>query len=162
MRSILALLLLATTSHAQWIRDGAWFDRIPDPLPRGNGFASFGPTEAEFLATGARRATQEEIDARAAEAQAAAARAEIDRQLNKPLALKKAENNFFSMCYVLFSSMEKRGFSDITTALDAMKITDPQTAMVLSIQLLGIDAEAKREGGLQWWDDAVYHPEIVE
>ena len=27
---------------------------------------------------------------------------------------------------------------------------------------LTVDAEAKREGGLQWWDDARFHPEIVE
>lgn len=79
MRSILALLLLATTANAQWIRDGQWYDRIPDPLPLGNGFASFNPTEAEFLATGARRVTQDEIDARAAEAEAAASAAEAAR-----------------------------------------------------------------------------------
>ena len=164
MKTFLALLLLATAANAQgpWIKDGAWVHRIPNPLPLGNGFARFDPSEADFLATGARPATQAEIDAKEAEAAAAAAQAEIDRQLNKPLALKKAENNYFYMCYALFGDMQKRGFAALTAKLDEMKSTDPQTAIVMSIQLLGIDAEAKREGGLEWWDDATYHPEVEQ
>jgi hypothetical protein len=80
MRKIIALLLLAATADAApWIKDGLWFDRIPNPLPMGNGFAKFDPSEADFIATGARLPTQEEIDARSAaqaeaeEQQAAAA-----------------------------------------------------------------------------------------
>lgn len=67
MRKIIALLLLAATADAApWIKDGLWFDRIPNPLPMGNGFAKFDPSEADFIATGARLPTQEEIDARSA------------------------------------------------------------------------------------------------
>ena len=106
--------------------------------------------------------SQEEKDAvDAAEAQAAEA-AEAARQMAKPMALKRAENNFFALCFALFGDMEKRGFAAITDKLDAMKATDAQTAIVLSIQLLGIDAEAKREGGLAWWDDATYHEEVAQ
>lgn len=76
MRKIIALLLLAATADAApWIKDGLWFDRIPNPLPMGNGFAKFDPSEADFIATGARLPTQEELDARQAEADAAAAQA---------------------------------------------------------------------------------------
>jgi hypothetical protein len=87
---------------------------------------------------------------------------ESERQASKPLALKTAENNFFKLCFAIFQTMDKRGFSEISQTLEGMSSTDPQTAMVLSIKLLGIDAEAKREGGLQWWDDATWHPEIEQ
>ena len=77
MRKIIALLLLAATADAApWIKDGLWFDRIPNPLPMGNGFAKFDPSEADFIATGARLPTQEEIDAREAQRQADQAAAE--------------------------------------------------------------------------------------
>ena len=84
MRKIIAMLLLAATADAApWIKDGLWFDRIPNPLPMGNGFAKFDPSEADFIATGARRPTQEEIDARAA--QQAKAEAEAEAAATLPL-----------------------------------------------------------------------------
>ena len=79
MRTVLAAILLsATLAHAQgpWIKDGQWVYRIPNPLPLGNGFARFDPSEADFLATGARRATEAEI---------AAARAELVAALQRVL-----------------------------------------------------------------------------
>lgn len=80
MRKIIALLLLAATADAApWIKDGRWFDRIPNPLPMGNGFAKFDPSEADFIATGARLPTQEEIDARSAAQAEAEAQAEALR-----------------------------------------------------------------------------------
>ena len=83
MRKIIAMLLLAATADAApWIKDGLWFDRIPNPLPMGNGFAKFDPSEADFIATGARLPTQEEIDAR--EAARAAAQAEAEAQASLP------------------------------------------------------------------------------
>ena len=85
MRTFLAVLFAATLAHAQgpWIKDGQWVYRIPNPLPMGNGFAKFDPSEADFIATGARLPTQEEIDARAAaqaEAQAAADAAAVEAE----------------------------------------------------------------------------------
>ena len=78
MRTFLAVLFAATLAHAQgpWIKDGQWVYRIPNPLPMGNGFAKFDPSEADFIATGARLPTQEEIDARAAQQAKAEAEAE--------------------------------------------------------------------------------------
>ena len=163
-RYFIALLLLAATAQAQgpWIKGGQWVYSIPNPLPMGDGFARFDPSEADFIATGARRATDAEIAAQALIAQEAAQVAEAQRQLDKPLALKTAENNFFKLCFSVFGNMQKRGFAELRAALDALKETDAQAAIVASLQLLAIDAEAKREGGLEWWDDATYHTEIEQ
>lgn len=85
----------------------------------------------------------------------AAADAEAARQAAKPDALKTAENNFFALCAAL--GLEgKPGFATIQTTLDEMQ--DQQAAMLIALRLLAIDAEAKREGGLQWWNDAEVHP----
>ena len=103
------------------------------------------------------------LEAESAAAAAAALEAEAARQLAKPLALKRAENNFFLLSAALFQgSMEKRGFGDLGAAVEALTAADPQTGIVLAVKLLSVDAEAKREGGLQWWDDAQFHPEIAE
>lgn len=53
-------------SSGPWIWNGKWYYAIPDPLPIGQGSLS-GATEADFIAQGARTATQEEIDAKTAE-----------------------------------------------------------------------------------------------
>jgi hypothetical protein len=97
----------------------------------------------------------------AVEAQAAAD-AEAARQAAKPEALKTAENNFFGLCHAIFGDYQKRGFAELQAALDAILTTDPNTATVLSIKLLAIDAECKREGGLLWFDDAAIHPELMQ
>ena len=86
-----------------------------------------------------------------------AASAEIARQAAKPEKLKAAENNFFALCSLLGLS-GKPGFGEIQAVLDGME--DQDQAAALAIRLLGIDAECKREGGLQWWDGAIYHSEV--
>jgi hypothetical protein len=86
---------------------------------------------------------------------------ERERQDAKPLALKIVENKFLSMCDMLTggTSHAKLGFSDIQMAID--QIADPATKMMISVQLLAIDAEAKREGGNLWWDDCTWHADIM-
>lgn len=83
------------------------------------------------------------------------------RQDAKPLALKAVENKFLAMCDQLTgtASHTKLGFGDIQIAIDA--IPDPATKMMVSVQLLAIDAEAKREGGNLWWDDCTWHADIM-
>lgn len=63
-----------TQSAGPWIWNGKWYYAIPDPLPIGQGSLS-GATEADFMAQGARLATQEEIDAKTAAEAAEAAEA---------------------------------------------------------------------------------------
>jgi len=82
---------------------------------------------------------------------------EQERQNNKPQALKAVENSFYELCNLIFGDYTKRGFDEIKVALENLLAVDPNTSVVLSVKLLGIDAEGKREGGLQWWDDAVRH-----
>lgn len=58
--------------------------------------------------------------------------------------------------------MTKLSFDQINAIIEPLMVSDANTAIVLGMRLLSIDAEAKREGGLKWWDDCEYHPEIVE
>ena len=89
---------------------------------------------------------------------ALAAVAEAARQAAKSDALKAVENNFYTLCAAL-GLAGKPTFAEINAALTAMQSSDPDTAVVLSLKLLAIDAEGKREGGLEWWDDAATHAE---
>lgn len=63
--------------------------------------------------------------------------------------------SFFALCDVLGFTNSTPGFADLRAKLYSMKETDPLGAMLMSIDLLAIDAEGKRLGGLQWWDNAV-------
>lgn len=85
----------------------------------------------------------------------------IDYQLNKSLKLKTVENNFLLLCEQLLGSRNKASFDDLNTALTTLLSIDQGTAIVLSLKLLAIDAEAKREGGLNWWDTAEFHEDII-
>ncbi len=78
-------------------------------------------------------------------------------QAAKPAALKAAENNFLSLCDLLTSSTShtKLGFAEINSII---ALLPQEQQVVIGIKLLAIDAEAKREGGLQWWDGCVWHP----
>lgn len=84
---------------------------------------------------------------------------EDERQAAKSLTLREVEQNFMNLCAQL-GSQEKLGFSEISAILDDME--DRNAAIVLSLKLLAIDAEGKREGGLNWWDDCAVHPELAE
>jgi hypothetical protein len=90
-----------------------------------------------------------------------AAAAEVARQAAKSAELKAAENRFFALCAAVGLS-GKPGFDALNAAILALKESDPDTARDAAIELLAIDAECKREGGLSWWDDAAYHAEIVQ
>ena len=90
-----------------------------------------------------------------------AAAAEAARQAAKPVKLKAVENAFLDLCNTLAGSYDKLDFATINQTLEAMMETDANTATVLSLRLLAIDAEAKREGGLNWWDDCALHTEIL-
>jgi hypothetical protein len=84
---------------------------------------------------------------------------ESARQHQKSPALKKAENSYLTMCDTLSATNThaKLGFD----ALKAMITTLPmEQQILLSIQLLVLDAELKREGGNNWWDDCSWHPEL--
>ena len=89
------------------------------------------------------------------------AQQEIDRQAAKPLVLRRVENNFLTFCDLLTGTTThtKLGF-------DVLEAVTPQAGEVLNQleigeRLLAIDAEGKREGGIKWWDDCVWHPEIA-
>jgi len=82
---------------------------------------------------------------------------ESDYQATKSQDLKDVENQFYELCKLIFGNYEKRGFAEIKDALEAMLATDTNTSVVLSLKLLGINAEGVKEGGNDWWDDAVMH-----
>ena len=90
------------------------------------------------------------------------ANAETTRQEAKSLALKAVENNFLALCDSLTSttSHTKLTFAQIAAIGDAM--TDQALHISIAIQLLSIDAEGKTIGGLSWWYDCAWHPEIIE
>jgi hypothetical protein len=116
-------------------------------------------TEEERAAVDAAEA---EAAAEAAEQAAEQAAAEeAAKQLAKSPALKRVENAFLSLCELLSGSKDKLGFADLSGRIEALLATDQNTAVVLSLRLLAIDAEGKREGGLQWWDDIAWHTDIV-
>ena len=93
----------------------------------------------------------------------AAAQAAVQFQADKSDALKSAENNFFYLCAALFAGdMTKRGFAELTPVIESIMATNQAQGITLSLKLLAVDAEAKREGGLNWWDTATFHPEAVE
>ena len=87
--------------------------------------------------------------------------AEANMQLNKSLALKSVENNFLLLCEQLLGSRVKASFGYLNTALTTLLAMDQGLAVVLSIKLLALDAEGKREGGLNWWDTITWHDDIV-
>jgi len=87
--------------------------------------------------------------------------AQLDyEQTIKSDTLKIVENNFINYCEQLTNVKEKASFGTLNTLITTMLSTDPNTAMILSLNLLAIDAEAKREGGLSWWDDCSWHEDI--
>ncbi|MFA6063944.1 MAG: hypothetical protein WC736_15255 [Gallionella sp.] len=80
------------------------------------------------------------------------------KQAAKPAELKQCENNFLLLCEQLTGKRDKVGFDTLRTIIEAMLQTDPQTAMVLSLKLLSIDAEGKRFSAT-WWDSCAWHNE---
>jgi hypothetical protein len=87
-------------------------------------------------------------------------RGELIRQENKPLTHKQIENNFIKLCNALFGTPEKRGFDEITYALEVLKQTNFQLAVDLGLKFSGVNQEGLREIGNKWWDDCAWHPEI--
>lgn len=87
--------------------------------------------------------------------------AEEARQNNKSQALKETENKFLLICEQITGSKTKLGFDEVEVILTNLMATDQNTAVVLSIKLLGIDAAGKRCGGNLWWDDIEWHDDIV-
>jgi hypothetical protein len=81
------------------------------------------------------------------------------QQATKPVELKQCENNFLLLCEQLFGAKEKTGFTEIQDKLTAMLSTDPQTAMVLSLKLLSIDAQGKRFDQ-KWWDSCMWNADV--
>jgi hypothetical protein len=86
---------------------------------------------------------------------------EVQRQLDKPLQLKIYENQYLGICQQL-GGVGKLGFDELQAKITALMAQDKDTAVMLTLQLLTLDAAGKREGGLKWWDDIAYHAEIVK
>jgi hypothetical protein len=98
---------------------------------------------------------------RAAADAAAAEVAEIKRQAAKSTDYKRAENAYLTICdqLTLSNTHTKLGFPELTAIITAMPA---EQSILFTIPLLTLDAQLKREGGNKWWDDCVWHPEIVE
>lgn len=87
---------------------------------------------------------------------------DIDVQAAKSEALKVVENRFLSLCEQLTGSKTKASFGTLNTAIEGLMTNDAATATAVSLRLLAIDAEAKREGGLNWWDTCTWHEDVAE
>jgi hypothetical protein len=83
-------------------------------------------------------------------------------QVGKPLILKAVENNFLLICDAMTGTTThtKIGFTELQQLGDL--ITDPAEKTALTLNLLSLDAQAKTEGGMDWWSDCEWHEEIVE
>ena len=82
---------------------------------------------------------------------------EAERQAAKDPGLKQLENQFV-IYYSALGFVEKPGFEEIVALLNTWE--DKLKASEMGILGLSIDAAAKRYNML-WWDDCVYHPEVV-
>jgi len=82
-------------------------------------------------------------------------------QYNKTMTMKVVDNKFLSMCDILTGGTNhaKLGFAELGVIIEGM--TNQNEMVMVTLQLLTIDAQAKREGGLLWWDDCAWHPEAV-
>lgn len=97
------------------------------------------------------------VEMTAEEKAAVDAAEEVARQAAKPTVLKNAENNFLSLCDLLTASTNhaKLGFAEINALIELLP---QEQQVIIGLKLLAVDAEAKREGGLKWWDDCSWHP----
>ena len=135
-------------SSATWLHvaDG-WLSAIFAVVPDGETMTS----QSWSLVDGVMM--QSIVSSPTAEVEAAA---EAAMQATKSDELKAVENRFFALSATLGLS-GRPTFTEISAALETLQITSPDAAVVASLQLLSIDAEAKREGGLDWWDSAAVH-----
>lgn len=92
--------------------------------------------------------------------------AEQQRQNDKSIELKEAENNFILLCDALTGSTShiKVGKPELEAIINNLPING---AMVMTLKLLVCDSDLNRiylkEGKLNaWWDDCVWHQDIVK
>jgi hypothetical protein len=136
------------------------FRKCPEVVPVAEGYVRIGDPvlvedDGDFGKWEYNDITQAEYDAQQVQR-------ELDRQAAKPAALKVVERRFLDLCETLSGQRAKLGFAYISATIEAMMSTDPTMATALSLRLLAIDAEGKREGGLAWWDDCADHPEVEQ
>jgi hypothetical protein len=163
-----ALALEYAVSYTQYELACARIKKGKTPLPEGTVYPvapALKAVASEYLIIDdgvLREKTTEEKTAYDVAQAAATLAAHEARQEAKPLALKTAENNFLLICDALTGSTSHAKLTFAQLAQAGESITDTTQRVSLTLQLLSIDAEAKREGGLAWWDDCEWHPEIVE
>jgi len=108
------------------------------------------------------KVTEVNIAEEAAAAEAARIAAEAARQAGKSLEQKTAENSFLSMCDTLTGTTNhvKVGFNELNSMVQS--ITNQTQVITVALQLLAINSECQRTGGLAWWNDVSWHPELVQ
>lgn len=94
---------------------------------------------------------------------------EAARQAAKSIELKTAENNFLNICDGLSGGTNhvRLGFAELEVYINAIQQWDARTDT--TVKLLAVNSELQRtseveqnvSSGLLWWDDCVWHPEIV-
>jgi hypothetical protein len=74
------------------------------------------------------------------------------------------ENQYLTMCDQLTgkAAHEKLGFAELQAIIEGLMASDPNTAVVLSLRLLTLNAALVREAGVQWWDGCRWHQEVVQ
>lgn len=102
--------------------------------------------------TASERSERDAYDVAQAEAEESA------RQTAKNATLKGIENEFITLCLQL-GFEDKAGFDELESVLESL--SDRDQARDISLKLLSIDAAGKRYSAT-WWDDCVWHPELVQ
>ena len=100
----------------------------------------------------------------AAEVAQAQADAETAMQFAKSPELKTVENTFLSMCDQLTGNTThmKQDFATLENILFTMEQTNAVQALTISNELLMINEQGQKYGGLQWYDTCTWHQDIVQ
>jgi hypothetical protein len=155
-------------AYTQYELNCASIEKGKTPLPAGSVYpvqANLMEIPSKYLIIDGgelREKTTAEKTAYADASAAAAEAAEKARQEAKALVLKTVENNFLLICDSVTGTTThtKLGFAELQQI--GSQITDPVAKTELTLTLLSIDAQAKTEGGMEWWEDCIWHPEIVD
>ena len=98
-------------------------------------------------------------DAIAADLAQKAADENVQYQLNKSNELKDLENQFLLFCDQVTGTTAHAKLSIAQLSAIGATITDLNTKLALTVQLLSLDAQGKTYGGLDWWQSCTWHPE---
>jgi hypothetical protein len=95
----------------------------------------------------------------------------VAQQTAKPAIVKQGENEFFNLSIAVLQAVGderatnmppvKLGLEELNSLIESVAATNFQVSVTLALKLLAVNSALVRYEIL-WWDNAAYHPEIVE